>query len=485
MNNTLLRLYYRLPAPARNVAASLRGYQLRRWRYSPETERLVEESAERERWSVGRWKNWQEERLAFILRRAATRVPYYREQWAERRRRGDQASWEQLENWPVLEKESLRKIPKAFVADDCQVSKLYHEHTSGTSGTSLSLWRGREMMQMRYALHDARWVGWHGVSHRDRWAMIGGQLVTPAGRRHPPFWVWNKAANQLYMSAYHLAPDLIPHYLDALAQYEVKYLFGYTSALAALAQGALRLGRNNLRLTVAITNAEPLFDHQRRAIADAFQCPVRETYGMTEFVAAAGECQEGRMHLWPEVGVVEAFDNDQPAGPGRPGDFVCTGLLNADMLLIRYRVGDRGILASDDEQCGCGRSLPLLTSVEGRVDDVLYTADGRAVGRLDPVFKSHLPIREAQIIQESLQRVRVRYVPTAEYTPEAGRSIVERLQARMGAIEVVLEQVEELPRTSNGKFRAVICNLTPEQKMSVKTLSAETLPATRQPTTTP
>jgi len=77
----------------RSVAASLRGLYLRSWRYGPESERLVAEALEREHWSAERFKAWQEERLASVLHRAATCVPYYREQWAARRRQGDRASW--------------------------------------------------------------------------------------------------------------------------------------------------------------------------------------------------------------------------------------------------------------------------------------------------------------------------------------------------------------------------------------------------------
>ena len=98
------------------------------------------------------------------------------------------------------------------------------------------------------------------------------------------------------------------------------------------------------------------------------------------------------------------------------------------------------------------------------MDDILYTKDGRWIGRLDPVFKAHLPIHEAQIIQETLDRVRIRYVPTQNFTPESSRYIIERLQARMGPVEVIMERVNEVPRAANGKFRAVICNLSTEQK---------------------
>ena len=65
---------------------------------------------------------------------------------------------------------------------------------------------------------------------------------------------------------------------------------------------------------------------------------------MAEIVTAAGECNEGQLHLWPEVGWVEVFDNNQLVNDGTPGELVCTGLLNIDMPLIRYRVGDRGAL---------------------------------------------------------------------------------------------------------------------------------------------
>lgn len=443
----------------RSVAASLRGYQLRSWRYGPETERLVEEALDREGWSETQWQKWREERLAYVLHRAATKVPYYQEQWAARRRSGDRASWEVLENWPLLEKETPRASPRAFVANDCDVRQMFHDHTSGTTGTSLNLWLSRKTVRDWYALFEARCRRSYGVSFHDRWAILGGQLVAPVTQRQPPFWIWNAGLKQLYLSSYHLAPDLIHSYLEALSRYRITYLLGYTSSLYALAQEVLRLKRRDLKMVVAITNAEPLFNYQRKAIAEAFQCPVRETYGMAEIVAAASECQSGRLHLWPEVGLVEVHAGDRAAGSNEAGDLICTGLLNADMPLIRYRIGDRGMVPHSGTYCQCGRTLPELASVEGRIDDSLLTTDGRRIGRLDPVFKSNLPLREAQIIQESLHRLRVRYVPAPDFTPATGRSIIEEIQARMGDVTVILERVNEVPREANGKFRSVICRL--------------------------
>lgn len=447
------------------MAAAMRGLYLRSWRYGPESDRMAEEAIARERWSAAQWTGWRGERLALLLERAATRVPYYREQWAVRRRAGDRASWELLENWPILEKETVRHVGVGLLADDCDHRKMFHEHTSGTTGTSLDLWWSRRTVRAWYALFEARWRRWYGVSRHDRWAIIGGQLVAPVSRRTPPFWVWNPALRQLYLSAYHLAPDLIPSYLDAMRRYRVRHLFGYSSALHALSLGAGAGGATDLRLAVVTTNAEPLFPHQREAITAAFGCPVRETYGMAEIVTAASECEAGHLHEWPEVGIVECAAVPSRLGDEIPtGDLVCTGLLNMDMPLVRYRVGDRGAWDADSAPCGCGRTLPRIARLEGRADDTLFTRDGRAVGRMDPVFKSRAPVREAQIIQEALDRIRLRLVPADGYTSADGAAIAGRIRDRLGDVTVTIDEVAQIPRTSNGKLRAVICSLSESER---------------------
>ena len=233
-----------------------------------------------------------------------------------------------------------------------------------------------------------------------------------------------------------------------------------SSSTSFLAREAIALGLNAGGLKVVVTNAEPLFSWQREMIRQGFRSEVREFYGMAEVTAAASECSAGTLHLWPEVGWLEVLSDgeDIPVPHGTVGRLITTGLLNADMPLIRYAIGDRGEIISTGDSttlCRCGHNLPTLSSVEGRSNDLLITRDGRHVYWVNPIFYG-LPLCEAQIIQEKLDRVRIRYVPAQGFAAEDERLILSRLQSRMGKVEVNFEQLTNIPRGSNGKFQPVI-----------------------------
>ncbi len=463
MNRHLTTLYEHMPASVQNLFASARGYQLRRWRYGSETDDLMQAALERDTWSVAQWQSYREERLAYMLERAVRHVPYYRDQWAQRRQNGDRAAVDVLENWAILEKEPVRQHPDAFIADDVDQRALYALHTSGTTGTPIKLWWSKSMVRQHYALHEARARRWYGVDRHTPFAMLGGQLVAPIGRTTPPFWVKNYAMHQLYMSSYHLSPHTAPLYVQAMRDFDTQFILAYTSSLYTLAQMIKQSGVEPPRLRAIITNAEPLYDYQRALIESAFNCRVYETFGQAESVAFGSECTAGNLHMWLEVGWVEIMAGDQPLPIGATGDIVTTGLMNDAMPLIRYRLGDRASLAVD-AGAPCDHTLPRWGRIEGRSDDVLYTRDGRRIGRLDPIFKSDLPIKEAQIIQKSLDLIVVKLVPAEGFSQQHERYVAEQFHQRMGAIQVTFEQVDTLPRTSNGKFRAVINELPAEEK---------------------
>jgi phenylacetate-CoA ligase len=452
--------FYRSMPAVRPLLATLKGSQLRYRRYGRRTKAIVEEALDREQWPADKLRKWQEAKVSEILHHAVRNVPYYREYWQQRRRKGDDSSWEILENWPILEKDAIRNNPWGFVAENYRSGRLYHEITSGTTGSPISLWFDRSAVQKWYGLAEARWRGWNGLSRHDRWAMLGAQFVVPIEQQRPPYWVWNAAMHQLYCSAYHLSQNALRAYLEAIAAYRVRYVWGHTSALCALAMEARRLDWK-YPMAAVMSSSEPLSAQQRRTIREAFGCPAVETYGMTEMAAAASECGEGNLHEWPEAAYLELVPDEGSAASDRPAHVISTVLLNPAMPLIRYRTGDMAAPRLENGACPCGRSLPLFGPVLGRFSDVLYTSDARAVtpSAVESIFDGEIGIREGQIIQEALGSIRILYVPAETYGERDARNLIERVRQRLGDVAVTLERVEYIPRGPNGKFRAVVCKV--------------------------
>src|SRR5690606_30639221 len=119
-----------------------------------------------------------------------------------------------------------------------------------------------------------------------------------------------------------------------------------------------------------------LLDRERELIERVMGCKVTNRYGCEEVGLIASECEEHRgLHINVDDVFLEVVDDEgRPVKPGIPGKILVTDLANYGMPLIRYRIEDVGILS--DRQCPCGRGLPLMHSIMGRVADFLKRADG-------------------------------------------------------------------------------------------------------------
>lgn len=435
MRQSLTRIYQRLPHWIANELASFYGARMDRLRYGEETEILVAQALERDYWSPKQWQDYQTAETEELLR-FARRCPGYA---------NAPANWQ---DWPILEKEQLRRNPQRYLVPDWPKRDLVVEHTSGSTGTPLTLFRPKEAFRRWYALFEARIRLWHGVNRQVRWANVGGKAIVDPGRSRPPFWVWNRASHQLVLSSYHLAPAHLPAYLQALQHYDIQVLWGYPSSIHALALAQKRI-RQTHSLRVILTNAEPLYQHQRRDMEEAFRVPVRETYGLTEIVAGASECEQGSLHQWPDVGLTETL-----AEGDLSGEMLCTGFLNHAQPLVRYRCGDA--LSLESGTCSCGRTLPLLARIEGRCDDAILTADGRSIGRLDTLIKDRFPIMEAQFIQERVGALLFRYVPDEHFSDADRDRLLKHFAQYLQGMTLELEPVSSLERGANGKVKGVI-----------------------------
>ena len=213
-----------------------------------------------------------------------------------------------------------------------------------------------------------------------------------------------------------------------------------------------------------MTTSETVTDELREALQRSWQCPVYDTYGAVEGCLYASQCEHGRYHVSAEAGLIEILDaRSRPCPPGEIGEVVCTGLQNELQPLLRYRLGDFARW-SREQTCRCGARGPLLESIEGRLEDLCVTSDGRSVLGFDTVFKGVASIREAQVVQESLDRFIVRVVPAPGFSAKDRELLVQNMRAHVGGVNVEVQLAERIERAPGGKFRAVVSRLSAEER---------------------
>jgi len=458
------KIYARLPVWGQHVAVTAFGVYWFRMRFGPGYKDSLQAYLERDCYTAAQWQAWQDARLKELLLSAACHVSYYRETWTEAQktaaRDGDLAAL------PLLDKEPLRADPTRFARDDVQPRQLMKLATSGSTGTPITvLWTAREYRDGR-AMREARSARWAGVSFDEPRGTFSGRIVEPDPASKGPFYRYNAVEKQAYFSAFHLRPDTAALYVRAIKRHRLRWLTGYAVSYYLLA--CLILEQNLAVpncLKAIITTSEKVTPEMRAVMEKAFRCRVYEEYSTVENALFVSECEHGRLHSSPDVAVVEILrPNGTPCDPGEVGEVVTTCLMRGYQPFIRFRLGD--MASWDDVPCPCGRSMPVIKEVAGRMEDVVVGPDGRVMVRFHGIFVNQPHVREGQIVQETRRRLRVRVVALPGFGPADEADIIARVMQRMGeGIEVIVEPVEVLERTKAGKFKAVVSHLTDAERV--------------------
>jgi phenylacetate-CoA ligase len=251
---------------------------------------------------------------------------------------------------------------------------------------------------------------------------------------------------------------------------------GYASALAIYARHLRETGRPFPAPRGVISCAETLTAPVRELLSEVFECPVFDRYGSREFGLIASQCESGSYHVNTRGVWVEILNGGRPAAPGTPGRVVVTGLAARAMPLVRYDTGDVAE-AAEPAPCPCGRGLPLMGPVHGRVSDFVVTPDGRLV---HGEFFTHLfygcrSVRSFAVRQDGRGDVTV---SIAGEGPELAAEVEAALAAmarRLGSgVRIAARHVADLPAGPSGKRRFVISDLAAEQWRGAMAPSSET-----------
>ncbi|MEM1248397.1 MAG: hypothetical protein AAGK22_18625 [Acidobacteriota bacterium] len=450
------RLYAALPRWAQNAAVTAYGVRWKRLRFGGRFAEHLAAFRQRDSWSAAEWERFQAQSLEAVLTAAAENVPHYAESWTSKQK--EAARRGALEELPILDKAPLREHPELFIDRSHPSDGVLRFHTSGTSGTPIVSFFTRSELQATMAVREARSAGWAGVSFEQPRATFSGRIVVPDAASQGPFHRFNRAEQQVYFSAFHLSPQNAEQYVAALHEHGVRWLTGYAVSTYLLARAILERGLERPVLDAVITTSEKLEPRMRSVIEEAFQCRAFEEYSSVENVCFASECEEGSLHVSPDVGVIEILDErGQRCPPGEVGEVVVTSLIKRYQPLVRFRIGD--VASWSREPCPCGRALPVLEQVVGRIEDVVRTPDGRETVRFHGLFVDLPAIVEGQVVQRALDRIEVRIV-AEPWTEELSNELAGRVRQRLGtAVHVDVTPVDRIPRGPSGKFQPVVSRL--------------------------
>ena len=425
-------------------------------------------------WSLEQLRTQQFRQLGQLVAHAYLQVPFYRERLQAARIDPEdaltEAAWQRL---PVLTRTEVQGQHDRLLAGQIPASH------GGTSEATTSGSTGIPVRVRKTALDG---LMWHAMVVREELWHREHPRGTIARIMQPPPNLPPEALAQMGGPDGVAFPDLGPP-SSLLWQTGRTVLLHYNRPIAEQAGFLLRLrpdylftNPSNLRLLIAHfrdnrlslpslravwARSEPVDASLRAGCRAVFGCGIVQNYTANEVGYMALQCPTcDNLHVQSEVTLVEVLDAaGRPCAPGETGRVVVTPLHNFAMPLLRYEIGDEAELGGP---CGCGRGLPVLTGIAGRMADTLTlpTGERRRVLGSNIALAAIEAIREFQIVQRGPERLEMRLVVSRPLTGDEERRTHAALAEDFGpALAFDLVYCESLPRTAAGKLRPFVSEL--------------------------
>lgn len=403
---------------------------------------------QRTQWyDVAALERLQQAKLKRLIGQARATVPFYKkyEIWQEA---GEGVFRKKLGIYPILTKKDIRACPSKMRSFEKMPRGCTRATTGGTTGEPVEIWCHKNR---RAIMEAASWRGrsWIGIRPWTKGVNLRG-----LGRGSWYGRLRLRLANKWCMDVFGKAADEAGRIARKILRFRPKYLEGYVSNTLAFGEACFAAG---VKISRVLTTGEMLYEHQRYELERLYGAKVSNYYGCNEVGAMAFECEMGRKHIADEHVILEVVDENGIPVWDRPGRILLTDLDNFLTPLIRYEVGDIGILTR--AVCPCGRKLTVLKEVEGRTQDAIRNEAGDKLSTLFFAgrFRDLKAIHRIQIIQRTLTQIDLLYERSSAEVEDELAAIVREIRTRLGQQMVVVPRaVEQLIYTRRGKCRLVV-----------------------------
>lgn len=414
--------------------------------------------------------HYQEQLLRRIIEHAYSFVPYYRDLFdSVGLKPGDIQRLSDLNNIPILTREILRSEFERMKATNCRAFHPQALCTSGTTGQRIQFLVDKPSNVLEFVYYWRYW-NWAGYRLGNLFAEFSSGFFSKNKDRVRSTTHLQRLTGRLLLDSSTMSHATARDYVKAIVKHRPLFLKGLPSVLYYFSLFLRQQGVDNISFKAVFSTGEILVPRFRKLIEETFGCKVYDSYGHMERTVAISECPSGGLHINPDYGVLELVRHGAPpaqavdanrGGSSYTARVVGTSLYNLSMPLLRYDVGDT-VVVDPEKKCACGRQFPLVTSVGGRLSEVIITPEGNVIMAAFLIFEDVPDILAGQIVQESLDELRVRIVPDAQFSAAAEARLTSRLQTLVGpAMRITTERcadVDEL-RGESGKVRAVVSKL--------------------------
>jgi phenylacetate-CoA ligase len=406
-------------------------------------------------------EKYQFKELKELLRHCYETVPFYKELFQKHSFNPDLfKSFDDLKKLPTISKDDVHRAREKLISNKFDIKDLIISYSGGSTGMPTVCWHNRESLLEVYAHF------WEchrpGVEPNDKYATFQGMVLIPKSQKGKPYWRMNNAMHQRLYSIYHLSLDTIENYLDDLDNYKPVYMAGYSNSLYLLAQLIKEKGLiPNWHPKAVFVTSEQLLDNYRKTIEDVFKTKVWNAYSQDEHCGSISQYECGYYHYDRAYGYIEFEDKETLISGRKVAEIICTGFLNKVYPFVRYRIGDM-VEYEDVKKCPlCGRAGPIIHEIRGRTGDVILTSNGKYFPHISLLAKNLHGIRQVQLVQNAIDEITIRYVPSEDFREgQDDKLILKSFNDALDAkVKWTLEQMVEIPLTSNGKFMSIISNL--------------------------
>ncbi len=401
--------------------------------------------------------------LRKLIHHCYNTVPYYRQLMDERGIAVDSIrKLEDIKQFPILTKKDILQAGDSIISSAYPRRMLRIARTGGSTGTPMVIYRNLFSIGNEHAFVKRQW-SWAGLSVSDRSAVLMSRVVADPKKNKGCFYAYDPFMKELLLSTHHISLDQAKNYLETLKAYGIQVLVGYPSAIRILAEKLIS-EKISLQLKAVLTTSENITEYERQIMSQAFGCKVFDFYGSAERVCYIFTCEHGSYHTIPEYGLSEMVPIQARDGANSHYKIVSTGFWNFAMPLVRYDTQD--IVVKSEKKCPCGRNMEVIDSIVGREGDIIITPSGRRLGvtlliQILYVICGIENIIESQFVQDQRDCLTVRYVSGKTFSKNDLMEAKNQFRMYLPKdMRIKWQEVKVIPRTKDGKVKALISNIT-------------------------